>query len=196
MARTPATRKPRTRGTLSTSDAAALLAALQARFETHRHRHQGLDWARVEHRLAARPGALWSLDAMEQTGGEPDVVEYDETADQYVFMDCAAESPAGRRSVCYDDDALAARKLHKPAHSAVGMATAMGIALLTEAQYRALQALGVFDARTSSWVATPQDVRALGGALFGDRRFGRVFIYHNGAESYYGARGFRGALRV
>lgn len=188
--RTSAKRAP------SRKDAEELLAALKTRFETHMHRHKGLDWSKVQSRLEANPGKLWSLLEMEKTGGEPDVVEHDKHADQYVFVDCVAESPKGRRSVCYDRDALESRKEHKPRHSAMGMAAEMGIELLSEAQYRDLQKLDVVDARTSSWVATPEEIRKLGGALFGDCRFGRVFIYHNGAESYYGVRGFRGVLRV
>jgi hypothetical protein len=172
-----------------------LLAALKARFDKHMHRHAGLAWADVQARLDAHPGALRSLREMEATGGEPDVVAQEDSG-PILFCDCAAESPAGRRSCCYDGEALAARKENKPKHSAVEMAAAMGIELLTEDQYRALQRLGAFDERTSSWIATPDDVRALGGALFCDRRYGRVFVYHNSAQSYYAARGFRGVLRV
>jgi Protein of unknown function (DUF4256) len=190
------TKRTSTKRVPSRQDTEELLATLKARFETHMHRHKGLDWSKVQSRLEANPDKLWSLLEMERTGGEPDVVEYDKQADRYVFMDCVAESPQGRRSVCYDREALESRKEHKPRHSAMGMAAEMGIELLTEAQYRDLQKLGVFDARTSSWVATPEDIRELGGALFGDCRFGKVFIYRNGAESYYGARGFRGVLRV
>jgi hypothetical protein len=171
-----------------------LLQALKARFEKNMHRHRGIAWADVRARLDGNADALRSLREMESTGGEPDVVGHDEG--RYTFCDCSAESPSGRRSLCYDREALDARKENKPEGSAVGMAAAMGIDLLTEEQYRALQALGDFDAKTSSWVSTPADIRALGGALFCDRRYGQVFVYHNGAQSYYAARGFRGALRV
>jgi hypothetical protein len=173
-----------------------LLQALKARFEKNMHRHQGIAWDKVRARLESHPEALKSLRDMEATGGEPDVIGQDKAAGCYVFCDCAAESPAGRRSLCYDREALDSRKENKPQGSAVEMAVAMGIELLTEEQYRALQALGEFDAKTSSWVETPDDVRALGGALFCDRRYGKVFLYHNGAQSYYAARGFRGMLRV
>ncbi len=159
-------------------------------------RHKGLVWANVLARLEAKPEKLWSLQVMEETGGEPDVVGQDKKTGEYLFYDCAAESPKGRRSVCYDREALDARKEHKPGDSAVEMAASMGVELLTEAEYRALQQLGAFDLKTSSWVKTPDAIRALGGALFCDRRFDTVFVYHNGAESYYAARGFRGALRV
>lgn len=172
------------------------LQALQRRFEQHMHRHPGIGWADVQARLEADPAALSSLREMESTGGEPDVVGQDRDTGRYLFCDCAAESPAGRRSVCYDHAALASRKEHKPADSAVAMAAAMGIALLTEDEYRALQQLGDFDTKTSSWIWTPPAVRELGGALFCDRRYGQVFTYHNGAASYYAARGFRGSLRV
>ena len=173
-----------------------LLRALKARFEKNMHRHKGLTWADVEAKLENSPKALKSLGAMEQTGGEPDVIGWNTKTGQLVFCDCSAESPAGRRSVCYDRAALDSRKEHKPQNSAVEMADEMGIELLTEEQYRALQALGEFDMKTSSWVKTPPDVRSLGGALFCDRRYGKVFIYHNGAQSYYAARGFRGLLAV
>jgi len=173
-----------------------LLEALQARFEKHMHRHQAIAWAGVRSRLEAHPGALKSLREMEATGGEPDVIGRDEKTGLLTFCDCSAETPAGRRSLCYDREALDARKEHKPESSAVEMAAAIGIELLTEAQYRALQTLGEFDLKTSSWIRTPPEIRALGGALFGDRRYGRVFVYHNGAQSYYAARGLRGALRV
>lgn len=173
-----------------------LLETLQARFEKHMSRHKGLDWAVVRERLEAAAGKLRSLSEMEQTGGEPDVVGHDKKTGEYIFYDCAAESPKGRRSVCYDDEALEERKEHKPKASAVGMAAAMGIELLTEEQYRDLQKLGTFDAKTSSWLATPAELRKLGGAIFGDYRYGRVFVYHNGVQSYYAARGFRGSLRV
>lgn len=173
-----------------------LLRLLKARFEQHMSRHQGLEWATVQARLSASSAKLWSLSEMERTGGEPDVVSHDEKTGECTFCDCSAESPSGRRSVCYDREALAARKEHKPKNSALEMAAAMGIELLTEEQYRALQALGSFDTKTSSWVTTPADIRKLGGAVFCDRRYGHVFLYHNGAESYYAARGFRGSLTV
>ena len=160
------------------------------------HRHQGLEWAAVQARLEANPQKLWSLHEMESTGGEPDVVGQDESTGEFLFYDCSAESPNGRRSVCYDREALASRKVNKPDNSAMDMAVAMGIELLSEDEYRALQKLGEFDLKTSSWVKTPPDIRKLGGALFCDRRFDHVFVYHNGAESYYSARGFRGSLRV
>lgn len=172
-----------------------LLNLLAARFEQNMQRHPALAWKDILARLETSPAALAALAAMEQTGGEPDVVEQDAAA-RILFCDCAPESPAGRRSLCYDADALAARKENKPVGSAAGMAAAMGISLLTEAQYAALQALGEFDLKTSSWILTPPDLRALGGALFGDRRYGRVFTYHNGVQSYYAGRGFRGALQV
>lgn len=173
-----------------------LLTTLRRRFEAHPERHRGLDWASVEARLSARPAKLRALEAMEQSGGEPDVIAHDAKSGELTFADCSPESPDGRRSVCFDPQALESRKEHKPKHSALGMAKEMGIELLSEAQYRELQALGPFDQKTSSWIATPPEVRALGGALFGDHRFGRVFTYHNGAESYYAARGFRGSLKV
>jgi hypothetical protein len=173
-----------------------LLGTLKARFENNMNRHEGLEWARVQAKLEADSDNLWSLNEMERTGGEPDVVGYDEVKDEYIFFDCSAESPRGRRKVCYDRQALESRKEHKPENSALDMAAALGIELLTEAQYRELQTLGEFDTKTSSWVKTPPDIRRLGGALFCDRRFGAVFVYHNGAESYYAARGFRGSLRI
>lgn len=173
-----------------------LLHTLKSRFEMHPDRHRGHAWDAVLARLDAAPAALGSLLQMEASGGEPDVIGYDEASGQYLFCDCSAESPPGRRSLCYDREALAARKENRPAGSAVERARAMGMALLDEAQYRELQALGTFDLRTSSWIDTPDDVRSLGGALFCDRRYGRVFVYHNGAQSYYAARGFRGLLRV
>jgi hypothetical protein len=173
-----------------------LLDTLKHRFEKHRHRHKAITWAQVLARLEGRPGALEVLREMEATGGEPDVVALDGDTKSLVFCDCAVETPAGRRSLCYDEAALAARKENKPQGSAVGMAEAMGVALLTEAQYRALQALGEFDLKTSSWVLTPPGVRALGGALFCDRRYGQVFTYHNGVQSYYAVRGFRSALLI
>lgn len=173
-----------------------LLQALKARFEKHMHRHEGIAWADVQARLEGNPNALRSLRQMELTGGEPDVVGHDGLTGHFTFCDCSAESPAGRRSVCYDGQALGSRKEHKPESSAVEMAATMGIELLTEAQYRELQKLGEFDTKTSSWIKTPPDIRSLGGALFCDRRYGKVFVYHNGAQSYYAARGFRGSLRV
>lgn len=173
-----------------------LLDTLKKRFEKNINRHKGLKWNDVQTRLEANPAKLWSLAEMERTGGEPDVVGFDKKTNEYVFFDCSAESPKGRRSLCYDGAAWDARKEHKPESAAVDEAAEMGIELLTEEQYRELQQLGEFDLKTSSWVRTPEDVRKLGGAIFCDRRFGRVFTYHNGAESYYGARGFRGSLRV
>ncbi len=173
-----------------------LLQVLKARFEKNMHRHADADWADVQARLEHQPGALESLQAMESTGGEPDVVGSAGPGDHVIFCDCARESPAGRRSICYDAEARASRKEHKPERSAVEMAGEMGIELLTEEQYRDLQKIGEFDTKSSSWVQTPADVRELGGALFCDRRYGRVFVYHNGAQSYYAARGFRGLLRV
>lgn len=174
----------------------ALLGILEIRFEKHKARHHDIEWTAVRAKLAAHPDKLWSLDRMESTGGEPDVVGYDRTTDEYIFCDCSAESPIGRRSFCYDHAALNARKENKPKSSAVQMAGDMGVQLLTEAEYRALQKLGAFDTKTSSWLQTPADIRQLGGAIFGDRRYNTVFVYHNGAESYYAARGFRAALRV
>jgi len=173
---------------------AELLETLRLRFEQNMKRHKGLDWAAVEARLKKNADALRSLGEMERTGGEPDVVRHDKG--EFVFYDCSAESPKGRRSVCYDPEALESRKEHKPKHSAIGMASEMGIELLTEAEYRELQTLGPFDAKTSSWLKAPAEIRKLGGAIFGDYRYGTVFVYHNGAESYYAARGFRGSLRV
>lgn len=174
----------------------ALLALLQARFEAHAERHQGVRWDDVRARLEVRPEALWSLERMEATGGEPDVVGRDEATGEFVFVDCSKQSPKGRRSVCYDRDAREARKKFPPEADAVSLAAEMGIELLDEAAYRALQRLGAFDTTTSSWIATPAAIRGLGGALFCDRRYETVFVYHNGADSYYGARGFRGSLRV
>ncbi|MFD1445227.1 DUF4256 domain-containing protein [Oceanobacillus profundus] len=173
-----------------------LLNVLKARFEKNMHRHQEIEWEDVHAKLDANPQKLWSLNEMEKSSGEPDVVGYDKEMDEYIFYDCSAESPKGRRSVCYDREALEARKKHKPENSAMNMATAMGIELLTEEQYRELQKLEDFDKKTSSWVQTPANIRKLGGALFCDRRYDTVFVYHNGADSYYGARGFRGSLRV
>ena len=173
-----------------------LLSTLKARFEKNMNRHKGLEWAKVQARLEANPDRLRSLNEMESTGGEPDVVGHDKRTGEYIFYDCSEESPKGRRSVCYDRKALESRKEHKPKNSAMDMAAAMGIELLTEEQYRELQKLGNFDSKTSSWIVTPADIRKLGGALYYERRYGRVFVGHNGAQSYYGARGFRGSLRV
>lgn|SRR5690606_24825113 len=173
-----------------------LLAILKTRFEKNNNRHKGIKWTDVQKRLEANPAKLWSLDQMEETAGEPDVIGYDKKADTYIFCDCSPETPKGRRSLCYDTEALESRKEHKPKNSALAMAYEMGIDILTEDEYFGLQKLGNFDLKTSSWLKTPKEVRELGGAIFGDRRFGRVFIYHNGAESYYGVRGFRGKLLV
>ncbi len=173
-----------------------LLKVLKARFENNPNRHKGLDWNAVQAKLAANQQALWSLNEMEKTGGEPDVIGYDKKTGAFIFYDCAAESPKDRRSLCYDRAALDSRKEHKPKDSAVDMAQAIGVEILTEAEYRQLQKLGSFDLKTSSWVKTPADIRKLGGALFCDRRYDTVFVYHNGAESYYAARGFRGSLKV
>jgi hypothetical protein len=181
---------------LSAKQREELLKALKARFEKNMDRHQGLAWPKVLARLEANPDKLWSLHQMEQTGGEPDVVGNDKKAGEFIFYDCSAESPPGRRSVCFDREGLESRKEHRPEDTAVDMATAMGIELLSEEQYRELQTLGEFDLKTSSWVKTPAAIRKLGGALFCDRRYGQVFVYHNGAQSYYAARAFRGALRV
>ena len=181
---------------LSSEQHEELLKTLKARFEKNMNRHKGIDWAKVQARLEANPEKLRVLDEMEITGGEPDVVDHDKKTGEYIFYDCSAESPKDRRSLCYDHEALEKRKEHKPADSAINMAADMGINLLTEEQYRELQKLGKFDTKTSSWVKTPSEIRKLGGALFGDRRYGRVFFYHNGADSYYAARGFRGSLRV
>lgn len=181
---------------LSAEQREELLGVLKARFETHMNRHLGLEWASVQARLEANPEKLWSLYEMERTGGEPDVIGYDGETGAYIFCDCSPESPGGRRNLCYDREALEARKEHKPENSAVDMAATMGVELLTEEQYRALQQLGDFDTKTSSWLKTPPEIRKLGGALFADRRYGRVFVYHNSAPSYYRSRGFRGLLRV
>jgi hypothetical protein len=181
---------------LSSEERKELLGALKARFEKNMNRHKGLEWAKVQAKLEANAEKLWSLSEMERTGGEPDVVGHDKKTGEYIFYDCSAESPKGRRSVCYDREALESRKEHKPDDNIVDMAAAMGIELLTEEQYRELQKLGNFDTKTSSWVKTPSDIRKLGGALFCDRRYDTVFVYHNGAESYYAARAFRGSLRV
>ncbi|WP_285057057.1 DUF4256 domain-containing protein [Pedobacter ginsengisoli] len=173
-----------------------LLKTLKDRFEKNMNRHKGMEWARVQAKLEASAEKLWSLDDMESTGGEPDVVGYDQKTGEYIFYDCAAESPKGRRSICYDPEALESRKEHKPGNSAIGMAAEMGIEILDEEQYRELQQFGKFDTKTSSWLKTPAGIRKLGGAIFADYRYGTIFIYHNGAESYYAARGFRGVLRV
>ncbi|MCZ4242664.1 DUF4256 domain-containing protein [Pedobacter punctiformis] len=173
-----------------------LLDLLKKRFEQNQNRHNGIDWSKVQAKLEANAEQLWSLNEMEMTGGEPDVVGYDKKTDEYIFYDCVAESPKGRRSICYDHEALEARKEHKPENSAVEMAKDMGVEILTEVEYRELQELGKFDTKTSSWIITSADIRKLGGALFCDRRYNTVFVYHNGAESYYAARGFRASLRV
>lgn len=185
-----------TKKELSPKEREALLKALQARFEKNMNRHKGLAWAKVQAKLEANAEKLWSLHEMEKTGGEPDVVRHDPKTGEYLFFDCSPESPKGRVSVCYDREGLESRKEHKPKTTAMDMAVAMGIELLTEEQYGELQQLGEFDLKTSSWVKTPDEMRKLGGALYGDRRYGRVFLGHNGAQSYYGARAFRGSLRV
>ena len=181
---------------LSAEQRKTLLNTLKVRFEKNMNRHKGLDWVNIQTKLEADAEKLWSLNEMERTDGEPDVVGYDKKTGQYIFYDCSAESPKGRRSICYDGDALASRKENKPENSAIEMAADMGIELLTEEQYRELQQLGNFDTKTSSWIVTPADIRKLGGALFCDRRYNTVFVYHNGAESYYAARAFRGSLKV
>lgn len=182
--------------TLSQARQKELLATLQQRFEKNMHRHIGLRWDDVQVKLERNPSKLWSLNEMEETDGEPDVIGYDKKSDQFLFVDCAAESPKGRRSICYDPEALNSRKEHKPKNSAIGMAEEMGVDILTEEEYYRLQEFGPFDTKTSSWLKTPSDIRERGGAIFGDWRYGRVFVYHNGAESYYAARGFRGILKV
>ena len=181
---------------LSPEQRKELLGAVKARFEKNMNRHKGLEWAKVQTKLEASAAKLWSLNEMERTGGEPDVVDHDNKTGEYIFCDCSAETPKGRRNLCYDRDAQEARREFKPENNAMDMAAAMGVELLTEEQYRELQKLGNFDTKTSSWVKTPSDIRKLGGALFCDRRFGHVFLYHNGAQSYYSARAFRGSLRV
>jgi hypothetical protein len=173
-----------------------ILRTLKTRFEKNMNRHKGLEWAKVQAKLETNTEKLWSLNEMERTGGEPDVIDHDKQAGEYIFYDCSAESPKGRRSVCYDREALESRKEHKPKNNAIDMAADMGIEILTEEQYREMQGLGNFDTKTSSWVKTPANIRNLGGAIFCDRRYDTVFVYHNGAESYYAARGFRGSLRV
>jgi hypothetical protein len=189
-------KKLNTKKELSTDQSKELLEILEARFIKNENRHPGLEWGKLKAKLDVNSDKLWSLHEMESSGGEPDVVGYDDKTGEYIFYDCSAESPKGRRSVCYDGEALASRKEHKPKNSANDMAASMGIELLTEAQYRELQELGSFDTKTSSWIQTPSAIRERGGALFADRRYNHVFVYHNGAESYYAARGFRGALRV
>ena len=181
---------------LSSKQGDELIKILKARFEKNMHRHQDLDWTKLESKLLSDTDKLWSLNEMENTGGEPDVVGFDKDKNEYIFYDCSAESPAGRRSICYDRAALESRKKFKPKNNALDMADAIGFTILTEKQYRELQKLGNFDSKTSSWIATPKEIRALGGALFADFRFNTVFVYHNGAESYYAARGFRGSLNV
>ncbi|HEX6334892.1 MAG TPA: DUF4256 domain-containing protein [Flavisolibacter sp.] len=188
--------KTATKKELSPARQKELLKTLKARFEKNRNRHKGLEWDAVQARLEAHPGKLWSLNEMEQSGGEPDVVSYDKKTGVIVFYDCSEETPKGRRSACFDREAQQSRKQHPPKHNAMDMAAAMGIEMLTEEQYRELQQLGEFDLKTSSWIQTPPQIRKLGGALFCDRRYDTVFVYHNGAESYYAARGFRGALQV
>ncbi|MDQ0968200.1 hypothetical protein QFZ20_003603 [Flavobacterium sp. W4I14] len=181
---------------LSVAQTEELLHILKARFEKNMNRHKGLEWAKVQAKLEANPEKLWVLDEMEVTGGEPDVVDYDKETGEYIFYDCSAESPKGRRSICYDLEGLESRKEHQPENNAVDMAAAMGVELLTEEQYHFLQQFGKFDTKTSSWIVTPPEIRKLGGALFGDRRYDHVFVYHNGAQSYYAARAFRGLLKV
>jgi len=185
-----------TKSKLSSEQQKELLKTLKARFEKNMNRHKGVEWSKLEVKLASSAEKLWSLNQMETSGGEPDVVGYDKKTDEYIFYDCSAESPAKRRSLCYDGEALNSRKENKPANSAMDMATAMGVEMLNEEQYRELQELGKFDLKTSSWVKTPPEIRKLGGAIFCDRRYNHVFTYHNGAESYYAARGFRGMIRV
>ncbi len=181
---------------LSPKESEALLKVLKTRFEKNMNRHKGIEWAKVQAKLEANPDRLWSLSEMEKTGGEPDVVGHDKKSGEYIFYDCAAETPKGRRSVCYDREGLESRKEFKPENNAVDMAADMGIELLNEEQYRDLQKLGEFDIKTSSWLATPAEIRKHGGAIFGDRRYDHVFVYHNGAQSYYAVRGFRGALSI
>jgi Protein of unknown function (DUF4256) len=181
---------------LTSNQREELFKILKSRFEKNMARHKGLEWSKVQDRLGANPKKLWSIDLMEETGGEPDVIGFDKKTGEIIFCDCSAETPAKRRSLCYDQDALDSRKENKPKGSAMGMAAEMGVEMLDEEQFQALQKLGKFDAKTSSWLKTPDDIRKLGGAIFGDFRFGRVFIYHNGAESYYAARGFRGMVKV
>src|SRR5687767_638223 len=186
----------RNKNQLSAEQRSELLRILKGRFEKNMKRHKGLEWIKIQEKLEANNECLWSLNEMEITGGEPDVVGHDKKTGEFIFFDCSSESPKGRRSICYDREALEARKEHKPKDSAINMAAAMGIEILTEDEYRELQKLGDFDTKTSSWVKTPSDIRKLGGAIFCDRRYNHVFLYHNGAESYYGARAFRGSLRI
>lgn len=181
---------------LAATESEALLKILKERFEKNRNRHEDLEWNKVQAKLESNPEKLWSLNEMERTGGEPDVVNYDKNTEEYIFYDCSAESPKERRSLCYDRQALDSRKENKPKNNVIDVAAAMGITLLSEAEYRELQKLGKFDSKTSSWIQTPDEIRKLGGAIFADFRYGNVFIYHNGAESYYAARGFRGSLRI
>lgn len=181
---------------LSANESTELLKTLKTRFEKNMNRHKGIEWSKVQARLESKPEKMWSLEEMDITGGEPDVVGFDKKTGEYIFYDCSAETPKDRRSFCYDNEALKSRKEHKPKNSAVGMATEMGIEILSEEEYRELQKLGNFDTKTSSWIKTPSEIRKLGGAIFADYRFGRVFVYHNGAESYYAGRAFRGSLRV
>jgi hypothetical protein len=181
---------------LSPEQRSTLISVLKDRFEKNTNRHQGLEWNKIQAKLETNPEKLWSLNEMERTGGEPDVVGFDKNTEEYLFYDCSSESPKDRRSICYDQEALDSRKENKPKNSAVAMASEMGVELLTEEHYRELQQLGNFDTKTSSWIKTPADIRKLGGAIFSDFRYGTVFVYHNGAESYYAARGFRGLLRV
>jgi hypothetical protein len=192
----PMSRSNKTKQELSSEQRGKLLAILKARFEKNMQRHHGINWPDVQSRLEANPAKLWSLNEMETSGGEPDVVAHDKKSGEYLFFDCSPESPKGRVSVCYDRAGLESRKEHRPANTAIDMATAMGVELLTEDQYRELQKLGEFDLKTSSWIMTPPDIRKLGGALFCDRRFGHVFTYHNGAQSYYSARAFRASLKI
>jgi hypothetical protein len=187
---------PKSTKKLQKADQQELMLTLRARFEKNMARHKGINWSDVEKRLSSNTEALWSLNEMERTEGEPDVIGFDKKADEYIYCDCSPESPKGRRSICYDHEALESRKEHKPGDSAINMANEMGIEILNEEQYHELQKLGKFDLKTSSWLRSPDGIRKLGGAIFGDCRFGRVFIYHNGAESYYAARGFRGLLRI
>lgn len=181
---------------LSTEEITTVLNILKTRFEKNTNRHLGIEWSKVQTKLESNPEKMWSLQQMEKTGGEPDVIGFDEKTDEYIFVDCSAETPKDRRSICYDHEALEKRKEHQPKNSAINMATEMAVELLTEAQYRNLQLLGKFDTKSSSWIATPEKIRQLGGALFGDFRYDTVFVYHNGADSYYAVRGFRGCLRV
>jgi hypothetical protein len=196
MKRNAAMKTAKPSKTLSPEERAGLLLTLKTRFEKNPKRHAGLDWSKIQAKLEAAPAKLWSLAEMEKTGGEPDIVRHDEKTGDYVFVDCSAQSPLGRHSICYDREGLESRKEHKPRTSALDMAADMGVEILDEAQYRELQQLGEFDTKTSSWVLTPAAIRKLGGALFCDRRYGQVFVYHNGAQSYYAGRGFRASLKV